>query len=81
MIGRLPSRLVSNTHHLPRYETRRLYAELPAAHVEQVLHARAKQLNDENIVETFRTEVVDLRYADYAPVPPWDQRGGTETGD
>ena len=54
-----------DTHHLLRGHADRLDAELAAAHVEEVFEVGPEQVNDEDIVQTLLTKVVDLRNALY----------------
>ena len=54
---------ISCTHHLPCGHAHRLDRELASAHVEQVLQARAQQVDDEDVMEAFLPEVVYLGYS------------------
>lgn len=48
------------THHLLRSHTNGLDAELAPTHVKEVFEVGAEQVDDEDIVQTLLTEVVDL---------------------
>lgn len=51
------------THHLFGRHTHRLDSELAPTHVKEVLQVGAQQVDDENVVETFLTEIVHLWHA------------------
>lgn len=52
------------TNHLFRSHANCFDGELAAAEVEEVFQVRAQEVNNENIVETLLTKMVDLRNAD-----------------
>ena len=54
---------VETTHHLLCCHTYCLDGELACTHVEEVLKIRTKQIDYEEIVESFLPEMVDLRNA------------------
>lgn len=54
------------TDHLFRSHTNSLDAEFAAAEVEEVFQVGAQKVDDENVVETLLTEMVDLRDANCA---------------
>ena len=54
-------RELSNTNHLLRYHDDRLDGELPITVIEQVLQAGSEQVNDQDVVEAFLAEVVNIR--------------------
>ena len=54
------------TCHLFRSHANRLDAELAAAKVEEVFQVRAQEVDNENVVETLLTKMVNLRYTDCA---------------
>lgn len=47
-------------HHLPSRHTHRLDRELSATHIEQILQTRAEEIDDEDVVEAFLPEMIDL---------------------
>lgn len=47
-----------------------LDAELPAAHVKEVLETGPQEIYDEDVVEAFLAEVIDLRYAGWMESRP-----------
>ena len=49
------------THHLPRGHAHRLDRELAAAHVEEVLEAGSEEIDDEDVVQAFLTELIYLQ--------------------
>ncbi len=51
----------SATHHLPRRHANGLHRELPSTHIEQVLQARAQEIDDEDVVQALLSKVVYLR--------------------
>ena len=53
------------TNHLLRYHDYSLCRESSVAVVEKVFEGRAEEVNDEDIVKAFLTEVIDIRYAGY----------------
>ena len=55
-----------NTNHLLRRHADSLDAELAAAEVEEVFQVRTQEVNNENIMETLLSKMVDLRNADCA---------------
>ena len=50
-----------NTHHLLGDHDNGLDGELPVAVVEQVLQAGSEQVDDQDVVQAFLAEVVDIR--------------------
>jgi hypothetical protein len=50
-----------DAYHLFGYHDNSLDGELSVAVVEQVLQARAEEVNDENVVEALLTKVIDIR--------------------
>jgi hypothetical protein len=48
------------THHLLGYHNNSLKCESPVAVVEKIFKRRTKQVNDENVVQAFLAEVVDI---------------------
>jgi hypothetical protein len=53
------------THHLLGNHDYSLDGELPVAVVEQVLQTGTEQIDDQNVVQAFLTEVVDIRDPGY----------------
>lgn len=49
------------TYHLLGYHDNSLDGELPVAVVEQVLQAGAEKVDDQNVVEAFLAEIIDIR--------------------
>jgi len=60
--------LCGQTHHLPGGHAGSLDAKLAATHIKEVLHAGPEEVDDENIVETLLTEMVDLGYSGWAEI-------------
>ena len=58
---------IETTHHLLCCHAYRLNGELASTHVEEVLKIRTKQIDYEDIVESFLPEMVDLRNAHWKP--------------
>ncbi len=52
-------------YHLFRYHYNRLYRESSIAVIEEVFKTGAKEIYDEDVVETFLAEVIDVRYTSY----------------
>ena len=52
---------LQGTHHLPRHHADRLHRELLPTHVKQVLQARPEEIDDEDVVQAFLTEVIYLQ--------------------
>jgi hypothetical protein len=49
------------TYHLLGYHDNRLDGEFPVAVVEEVLQARAEEVDDQNVVQAFLAEIIDIR--------------------
>lgn len=52
--------MIEGTDHLLRNHDHGLYRKSSVAVVEQVLQARAKEVNDENVMEAFLAKVVNI---------------------
>lgn len=55
----------SRTHHLLRNHDTRLDGELSATHLKQILQAWSEEIDNQDVVETLLTKVVDLRDTGY----------------
>ncbi len=49
-----------NAHHLFRCHTNSLDGELATAHVKKIFQVRAKEVNDQDIVKTLLTKMMNL---------------------
>lgn len=58
----------NETHHLPGSHAGSLDTKLAATHVKEVLHAGPEKVDDENVMETLLTKVVDLGYSGWAEI-------------
>lgn len=67
--------MLETTNHLKGKHADCFNLVLATAHIEQVLEIWAQQVNDEDIVKTLLTEVMNLRDALY-----WDERRQRERG-
>ena len=57
------TRKIEGVYHLLSGHADGLYAEFPAAHIEEVLEVGSEEIDDKDIVQTLLAEVVHLRYA------------------
>ena len=51
----------ATTYHLLGYHDDRLDRELPVAVIKQVLQAGSKQVDDQDVMQAFLAEVIDIR--------------------
>lgn len=56
-------RPLSLTYHLFRYHYHGFRCEPAVAVIEQILEGRTKEVDDEDVVQTFLAEIVDVRDA------------------
>jgi hypothetical protein len=61
MLGLVRRESVVSAYHLLRYHNNGLDGELPVAVVEQILQAGSKEVNDQDVVQAFLAEVIDIR--------------------
>jgi hypothetical protein len=54
------------SHHLLRNHDNCLDRESPVAEVKEILQTWSKEVNDQNVVESFLAKVIDIRYSGYA---------------
>ena len=57
------TRKIEGVYHLLGGHSDGLYAELPAAHIEEVLKVGSKEIDNKDVVQALLAEVVYLRYA------------------
>ena len=63
------------SHHLLRNHDNCLDRESPVAEVKEILQTWSEEVNDQDVVESFLTKIVDVRYSGYA-----HQLGAWEAG-
>jgi hypothetical protein len=54
------------SHHLLRNHDNCLDRESPVAEVKEILQTWSKEVNDQNVVESFLAKIIDIRYSGYA---------------